>query len=373
MANEAKFSVIFPAALLSHAQIETFEETAQRNGLPVSLPLRTDDQGNLLISSGLSLRDAQILRRQISGYGFNADVISDNVNVPSKGQNSDGSPSTLVVELNRAEALSQSKPAEHLSEALASMDIPNLDLGLSDADVLDGAPEDWDGDNWLDPDASASRTLSVNAQALLEAAMGMQNIDPDEIGGDVPLLETLTKNSLKIADPEQLMKIKAEQEEIDQDDQPTVTNLKHGEINIEFAPKTDLNDVVPELNAESSMPQENSSEQSIQKESHISEEKSHGEEKSVVSESSEKAKNDLGIIKSADQPVIEESSATKGKIIKSSQFKKVYDVSTEVLLLPPPKFEEENKGVSHKLLLVLFIVLVALIVAVIAAYLLLYS
>ena len=77
MKHEAKFSVIMPGGNFSTAQIETFEKTAQRYGLSIALPLRSGGSGCLILASGLSLRDAQLLRRQVAGLGYPADVVSD--------------------------------------------------------------------------------------------------------------------------------------------------------------------------------------------------------------------------------------------------------------------------------------------------------
>ena len=245
MANEAKFSVIFSASGITNAQIETFEETAQRNNLPVSLPLRSDAKGNLIISSGMTLRNAQILRRQIVGYGFSADVVSDSVNTPKPNQNSDGSPTTLVVELNSIEP----KTSEQPSASWGSMDMPSLDLGLSDGDILDGGESDWSGDNWLSPDESASRTLSVNAQDLLEVARGAEQFDLEDLNAvqAIPLLETLTKASQKGSVPVKPL-LNNNLSLLNENDKPTVTNLMRESLDIE----TEIdNDLVPELTADS--------------------------------------------------------------------------------------------------------------------------
>lgn len=77
MKHEAKFSVVSPKGSFTAIQIETFEQAAVRYGINVQFPLRNDSAGNLIISSGLNLRDAQLLRRQVAGYGFPVDVVSD--------------------------------------------------------------------------------------------------------------------------------------------------------------------------------------------------------------------------------------------------------------------------------------------------------
>ena len=95
MKHEAKFSVIVPCEQFSSEQMEMFEAMAQRYGLPIDLPLRSDGHGNFVAARGLNLRDAQGLRRQISSLGYPADVVND---ASEATRVSSSTPDTLVVD-----------------------------------------------------------------------------------------------------------------------------------------------------------------------------------------------------------------------------------------------------------------------------------
>ncbi len=181
MKHEAKFSVVLPAANYTSAQIETFEQTVSRYGLSVRLPLGTDANGNLVVSSGLSLREAQMLRRQVATCGFPADVTSD----ASQANQENLQPvslDTLVVDLDKVPEMGNVDPVSEItSDAWASLEVPSLDIGLGGADVFDDNAE-WNGDDWLSPDSTGERTLSLSAVDLLavaqnsakEAALGVK-------------------------------------------------------------------------------------------------------------------------------------------------------------------------------------------------------
>ena len=172
MKHEAKFSVILPADNFTSAQIETFEQTAIRYKLPVTLPVHADSKGNLVISSDLSLREAQMLRRQVAGLGFPADVISS-VNELSDSNNTN--PDTLVVNLAGVSGNNSGNTVGDMtSDAWASLELPSsMDLGLSDGAEISKEAH-WSGENWLNPEDSnpnpAERTLSLNAHELLKVA-----------------------------------------------------------------------------------------------------------------------------------------------------------------------------------------------------------
>ena len=172
MKQEAKFSVILPAGNYSAAQIETFEQTAQKYGLPVALPLRSDKAGNLVVATGMTLREAQMLRRQVAGCGFPADVISDVAESMRKAMKSDEPVSldTVVVDLDDVPSInSMNAVADITSDAWSSLEMPSsLDLGLSDgANLDDGA--DWKGEAWLAPETSP-KTMSMSALDILMGA-----------------------------------------------------------------------------------------------------------------------------------------------------------------------------------------------------------
>lgn len=172
MKQEAKFSVILPAGNYSAAQIETFEQTAQKYGLPVALPLRSDKAGNLVVATGMTLREAQMLRRQVAGCGFPADVISDVAdNMHNAIKSSEPvSLDTVVVDLEDVPSInSMNAVADITSDAWSSLEMPSsLDLGLSDgANLDDGA--DWKGEAWLAPETSP-KTMSMSALDILMGA-----------------------------------------------------------------------------------------------------------------------------------------------------------------------------------------------------------
>lgn len=165
MRHEARFSVIFPAGSLSTAQVGDFEKTCHRYGLSVNLPLRNDGFGNIVASSGLSLQDAQMLRRQISSLGYNVDVINDNSDEQSiKAASS--SPDTRVVGADSFIDQRHDSIGEITSDAWMSLEMEPLDLGLSDGGQLSDSPT-FTGEDWLKPD-EPSRTLSVSAKDLLK-------------------------------------------------------------------------------------------------------------------------------------------------------------------------------------------------------------
>ena len=169
MKHEAKFSVIMPGGNFSTAQIETFEKTAQRYGLSIALPLRSGGSGCLILASGLSLRDAQLLRRQVAGLGYPADVVSDASESTRANDVPLQSSNTLVVELGEALDHDSADPVSDItSDAWSSLEIPQLDLGLSDGDDIGDDPK-WKKENWLRP-AATEQTLSISAKELLKVA-----------------------------------------------------------------------------------------------------------------------------------------------------------------------------------------------------------
>ncbi|MBO4351331.1 MAG: hypothetical protein J6A01_10345 [Proteobacteria bacterium] len=177
MKHEAKFSVILPAGNYASAQIETFEQLAIRYNLPVKLPLNADRAGNLIVASALSLRDAQLLRRQVAGLGFPADCVSDASESQLLGPK-DGSIDTLVVGALGVPDPSTDSIGDLTSDAWSSLEMPSsLDLGLSDAADVSGVGR-WNESNWLEPDDSAipeetptkESTLGMSAMDLFAAA-----------------------------------------------------------------------------------------------------------------------------------------------------------------------------------------------------------
>lgn len=177
MKHEAKFSVILPAGNYASAQIESFEQLAIRYNLPVTLPLNTDRAGNLIVASSLSLRDAQLLRRQVAGLGFPADCVSD----ASESQllaSKDSAINTRVVGALDVPEQPTDSIGDLTSDAWSSLEMPSsLDLGLSDAADVSGVGR-WNESNWLEPDDSAipeetptkESTLGMSAMDLFAAA-----------------------------------------------------------------------------------------------------------------------------------------------------------------------------------------------------------
>lgn len=161
MKHETKFSVIVPCEQFTSEQAEVFETVAQRYGLSIDLPLRSDGHGNFIAARGLNLRDAQGLRRQISSLGYPADV----VNVASEATRVGSStPDTLVVDAVDVDFDTQDPVSEITADAWSSLEMPSLDLGLFDGSETD--VESPSGSSKLKDDG----TLSVSATDLFKAA-----------------------------------------------------------------------------------------------------------------------------------------------------------------------------------------------------------
>ncbi len=185
MKHEAKFSVIVPAEQFTSEQIETFEAVTQKYGLPVVLPLRNDGRGNFIAAQGLNLRDAQGLRRKISGLGYPADVVSD---ASEDTRVSSLTPDTLVVDaINPDDFDLQPSVGDITADAWSSLEMPALDLGLFDAN---------DGDDAKASAQKEEKTLSLSAADLFKAAEAKSSgIAPrrpqaqSETASNVPLLD----------------------------------------------------------------------------------------------------------------------------------------------------------------------------------------
>lgn len=160
MKHEAKFSVIVPCEQFSSEQMEMFEAMAQRYGLPIDLPLRSDGHGNFVAARGLNLRDAQGLRRQISSLGYPADVVND---ASEATRVSSSTPDTLVVDAIDVDFDTQDPVSEITADAWSSLEMPSLDLGL-----FDGSETDLDASNSNNP--KDENTLSLSAMDLFKAA-----------------------------------------------------------------------------------------------------------------------------------------------------------------------------------------------------------
>ncbi len=186
MKHEAKFSVIVPAEQFTSEQIETFEAVTQKYGLPVDLPLRSDGRGNFIAAQGLNLRDAQGLRRKISGLGYPADVVSD---ASEDTRVSSLTPDTLVVDAINADDFDmQPSVGDITADAWSSLEMPSLDLGLFDAN---------DGDDAKASAQKEEKTLSLSAADLFKAAEAKSSgIAPrrpptqSETAANVPLLDS---------------------------------------------------------------------------------------------------------------------------------------------------------------------------------------
>lgn len=161
MKHEAKFSVIVPCEQFTSEQAEVFETVAQRYGLSIDLPLRSDGHGNFIAARGLNLRDAQGLRRQISSLGYPADVVNDTSEATRVRSST---PDTLVVDAVDVDFDTQDPVSEITADAWSSLEMPSLDLGLFDGSETD--VESSTGANKFKDDG----TLSVSATDLFKAA-----------------------------------------------------------------------------------------------------------------------------------------------------------------------------------------------------------
>lgn len=198
MKHEAKFSVILPAGSFKSSQTEAFEQAVQHYSIPAKLPLYTDSKGNYVVSSGLCLRDAQLLRRQVSGCGFPADVISDSAEAASAAAAKATELKELKSELSNVNVDSLKIDSDLPSDAWGSMELPSsLDLGLNDGEDLE-KKADWSGENWLSPDMS-EHTLSVSAEVLMQKARESA-VDLPPVTGDE--LKNAQKGKTSLSNPE---------------------------------------------------------------------------------------------------------------------------------------------------------------------------
>ncbi|MFA5625385.1 MAG: hypothetical protein WC966_10095 [Bradymonadales bacterium] len=175
MRLEATFAVVIPAGSLSPSECRQFEQFCVKHCIEVHLPMREDAKGNVIVASGLSLQEAQILRRQISQTGYPVDVISDAANDFSRQSAQVEEPSfdTLVVELNGFRERSGGEDVSSLAaEAWNSLEMERIDLGLEAGRGVDGA--DWSGEHWMKLNDS-SETLSVSAKQLLKEVEKAKN------------------------------------------------------------------------------------------------------------------------------------------------------------------------------------------------------
>lgn len=197
MKHEAKFSVILPAGSFTPNQTEAFEQAVQHYSIPAKLPLYADSKGNFVVSSGLCLRDAQLLRRQVSGCGFPADVVSDAAEAAA-AVTLPKAPSlkSIANELSNVNVDTLNVDCDLPSDAWGSMELPSsLDLGLNDGEDLD-KKSDWSGENWLSPDVS-EHTLSVSAEVLLQKAK--ESTDEAQDAGNVKSDTDNIKSDTEIA------------------------------------------------------------------------------------------------------------------------------------------------------------------------------
>lgn len=192
MKQETKFSVIMPGSHFTSAQIADFEAIAQKYGIPVMLPLRSDGNGNLIAASSMTLRDAQGLRRQIAGCGYPADVVSDMSESQQKAQMAPSVEADVTIDVDAilntdgdASAPSFSSIEEIASDVFSSIDMPSLDLGLSDAskvdfDELARMDEAWNGG------ASREQTLSLDVLSAVEVSdVAEEGISVDVLSDDL--------------------------------------------------------------------------------------------------------------------------------------------------------------------------------------------
>ncbi|MCL2325963.1 MAG: hypothetical protein FWC40_05635 [Proteobacteria bacterium] len=209
MNREAKFSVVLPSGSLSTSQLAAFEETCHRYGLALHLPLRANNTGDTVAATSLSLRDAQLLRRQIAGLGYSVDVVGETMKTATR---SPKLPDTVVVGRDSYDAYEPGDPVSDITtDAWSSLEVPAMDLDLNDGGQLEESAK-WSGDNWLRPDES--KTLSINAQDILKAAKlheAQANAAPAMRGSDakpiaIPGITTVSTSSqrnpaLSIAPP----------------------------------------------------------------------------------------------------------------------------------------------------------------------------
>lgn len=167
MTLEATFAVVVPAGGLSPHQRQQFEHYCVEHCIEIQLPMRTDAKGNAIVARGLTLQDAQILRRQVSVLGYSVDVISDAAaQYPHQNaQVEEPSLDTLVVELEGFKTRGDGEDAADLAaDAWSSLEMDSIDLGLEAGKDADRSR--WSGEHWMKLNDS-SQTLSVSARQLL--------------------------------------------------------------------------------------------------------------------------------------------------------------------------------------------------------------
>ena len=167
MKYDARFSVVLPLSSLDSNRLDSFEEMCQRYKLAVDLPISLNQRGDLyIVSSGLSLRDAQMLRRQIAGIGFPADVIADEVNGEEKVTTS--SLNTLVVGSDVFEANRPEDVGDIMSSAWENLEIPATeDVNLDD--LVTRTPE-----MLVEEETANNSTKGVSFMELMKAARGSE-------------------------------------------------------------------------------------------------------------------------------------------------------------------------------------------------------
>ena len=195
MSKVTTFAVVVPTGSIALDQFKTFEEACLRWNIPIALPITLDPRGNYIAAQGLSLREAQSIRQQISGLGYGVDVLSDALvtSTDSGGAVQDQATDTLIVDLPSVErnaAMRAEEPSEVLSAewaSLGSMQMENLDLGLPStvslaSQTMQANPADISGGNWMNlADPGLSRTDLVNGD--------------DEMGDMTKEFKTLKKAS----------------------------------------------------------------------------------------------------------------------------------------------------------------------------------
>ena len=175
MKYDARFSVVLPASSLASNRLDSFEKMCQRYKLAVELPIILNRQGDMyVVSSGLSLRDAQMLRRQIAGLGFPADVTADEENTEDHITTS--SLNTLVVGSDAFDSHRPEDAGDIMSSAWESLELPAADSVDAD-DLVARTPE-----MLIEDENANGSTKGVSLMDLMKAVRDAE--EPSGTAGD---------------------------------------------------------------------------------------------------------------------------------------------------------------------------------------------
>ncbi|MBQ9395749.1 MAG: hypothetical protein IJU23_09585 [Proteobacteria bacterium] len=188
MKHEAKFSVVSPKGSYTPIQVETFEQAAARYGINVQFPLKSDATGNLILSSGLNLRDAQMLRKQVAGYGFPVDVVSDESQIDPITTNERDITSSTTMALR----------APSFDDIESWEDVANPPLLNIDSFTDESANKDVVPDNPTEH-PTTEHVMSLSDDELLEVCRNSdENTSDDELRKKIAAC--LPTNEMKLSD-----------------------------------------------------------------------------------------------------------------------------------------------------------------------------